>query len=153
MITCRRLAKDDIEEVRDLICRTIDISYRDAYPPEAIAFFKEYHSLDSIRRDAVDGTTLVGLQDDTIVGTGSLLMGEVKRVFVDPPHQGQGIGRAIMEALIAEARRTGLGMLSLDSSLVSRGMYEHLGFRFVRDGRHDLGNGLTLDYFLMTLEI
>ena len=152
-IKCQKMGKDDINEVRGLICRTIDISYDQAYSPQAIVFFKEYHGLDSIKRDAGQGTTLVAFVDQKIVGTGTLLDGEIKRVFVDPEFQGRGIGRELMLSLIAEARGQELRSVSLDASLVSRGMYEHLGFRFVRNGRHDLGNGLALDYYLMTLDL
>lgn len=154
MITkCRKLGRNDVNGVRALICQTIDTSYRLAYSPQAIAFFKEYHSLDNIKRDAGQGLTLVAIMDGQIVGTATLLDGEIKRVFVDPKFQGQGIGRELMLSLITEARAQGLRSVSLDASLVSRGMYERLGFRFLRDGRHDLGNGLVLDYYLMALDL
>jgi GNAT superfamily N-acetyltransferase len=147
------MGPDDVDDVRVLICRTIRISYQRAYSPQAIAFFEDYHSLDNIRRDARQGTTLVAFMEKAIVGTGTLLDGEIKRVFVDPEHQGRGVGRELMMSLIAEARTQGLRSVSLDASLVSRGMYEHLGFRFLRNGRHDLGNDLVLDYYQMVLDL
>jgi GNAT superfamily N-acetyltransferase len=149
----RRMEERDILDVRELVCRTIDVSYRGAYSAQAIAFFKAYHSADNISKDTERGHALVATAGGRIIGTGTLLDGEIKRVFVDPEMQGQGYGGALMRALIAEAKAEGLGSVSLDASLVSRGMYEHLGFRFVRDGCHDLGDGLTLDYTVMTLDI
>jgi GNAT superfamily N-acetyltransferase len=88
-----------------------------------------------------------------MVGTGTLVDGEIRRVFVDPEHQGRGVGRGLMERLIERARTEGWTVATLDASLVSRSMYEHLGFRFVREGRHDLGAGLSLDYTVMALDL
>jgi amino-acid N-acetyltransferase len=51
--------------------------------------------------------------DGTIVGCGSLKiysreLAELAALAVDPVHQGGGVGRALTEALIAEARAAGL---------------------------------------------
>lgn len=51
--------------------------------------------------------------DGAIVGCGSLkiysqALGEIAGLAVHPDAQGQGVGRAIMETLIAEARASGL---------------------------------------------
>lgn len=149
----RIMSEDEVEAVGELVRRTVDVSYRNAYSAQAIAFFKEYHSRQSIERDAASGTTLVAFREGVLVGTGSLVDGEIKRVFVDPDHQRLGIGRGLMERLIERARSEGRGRATLDASVVSRAMYEHMGFRFVREGRHDLGDGLFLDYTVMTLEL
>jgi GNAT superfamily N-acetyltransferase len=149
----REMDKEDVGAVRGLVCRTVDVSYRGAYSPRAIAFFKEYHSPQNIERDAISGTTLVAFRDGVLVGTGTLVDGEIKRVFVDPEHQGRGIGRGLMERLIERARKEGRATATLDASLVSRSMYEHMGFRSIREGRRDLGDNLSLDYTVMALDL
>jgi hypothetical protein len=58
-----------------------------------------------------------------------------------------------MRVLISQGRTQGLQSISLDSSIVSLRMYEHMGFQRVRDGSHDLGGGLTLDYTMMTMDL
>ena len=149
--TIRRMDRADVTEVRDLVCRTVDISYQVAYHPDAIAFFKQYHSKSSIDQDIILGYAVVAIVEGRLVGTGTLLNGEIKRVFVDPAEQGRGHGGSIMRVLIAQAKAEGLRTVTLDASTVSRAIYEHLGFRPVRDGSHDLGGGLTLDYTQMAL--
>lgn len=56
---------------------------------------------------------------------------EVKRVYVDPNYQGKGIGRALMEVAIADAKAFGYEQLYLDSLKRlgnARRLYEKLGF-------------------------
>lgn len=57
--------------------------------------------------------------------------GEVKRLYVLPRHRGRGIGLALMERLIAEARQIGYARLLLDTLPMmasARRLYAQLGF-------------------------
>ena len=49
-------------------------------------------------------------------------------LFVEPTHRGQGIARAIMQAVIAQARHWGARRISLHASDEGRAMYAALGF-------------------------
>lgn len=56
---------------------------------------------------------------------------EVKRMFVDPAHRGRGVGRALMERVIAEARVRGHDVLrlgTLDDMAAAQALYASLGF-------------------------
>lgn len=76
---------------------------------------------------------------DTLVGCGSLRRiredaGEMKRMFVAPPARGTGLGRALFEKRIAEARRMGLKWLYADTVKGNRPMlnlYEKSGFEYI----------------------
>lgn len=65
--------------------------------------------------------------------------GEVHDVVTDPNHQGKGLGRMLMERLIADARSQGMKKLTLTSNpdnpnrSVARQLYQKLGFTD-RDG-------------------
>lgn len=76
-----------------------------------------------------------------IVGTAAVRrlepgLGEVKRMWLRPQCQGQGLGRRLMERCIAEARRLGLRRLRLDTQRRMRAaiaLYRAFGFREVAD--------------------
>jgi GNAT superfamily N-acetyltransferase len=56
---------------------------------------------------------------------------EMKRMYVKPSHRGRGIGRALCEALLQEARERGYRMMKLDSEpgfLPAIGLYRKMGF-------------------------
>jgi GNAT superfamily N-acetyltransferase len=59
-------------------------------------------------------------------------LGEVKRLYVQPAHRGEGWGHRLAEALIAEARTIGYRELKLDTLEWmggARKLYMKLGFR------------------------
>jgi N-acetylglutamate synthase-like GNAT family acetyltransferase len=74
------------------------------------------------------------LPDGAVVGTVGLEYGRgcglLRTAFIHPTHRGAGIGRVLVAALLAEARRAGLRRVYLFST--SAGAYwERLGFRRV----------------------
>jgi GNAT superfamily N-acetyltransferase len=94
-----------------------------------------------------DATVLVAEQDGVVAGVASLwlrprlnwvtLEAWVPDLFVDPAYRRLGLGRALLEACAAEARRKGCHRLSLDSGhqrAEAHLLYEDLGF--VHAGRH-----------------
>ncbi len=58
-------------------------------------------------------------------------IGEVKRMYVDPAWRGNGVGRVLMETLIARARALGyhhLRLGTLSEMSAARSLYASLGF-------------------------
>lgn len=82
------------------------------------------------------GRLLLALVDGAPVGCVALRphddkTGEMKRLFVQPAHQGRGLGRQLVETVTAEARAIGYTSLRLDTlpSMPSAiRLYEALGF-------------------------
>jgi GNAT superfamily N-acetyltransferase len=55
-------------------------------------------------------------------------VGHVRHVVTDWRHQRQGIGRALMEAVLADARGAGVGRMECLSTLTAERFYASLGF-------------------------
>ena len=148
-ILIRKFHVDDLEIMKQLIDTTIAISYHGVYPQEAIDYFLLYHSADRIREDADRGCTFVAIAD-RILGTGTLLGSEIKRVFVDPSFHRNGLGTLLMETLEHEALHKGIRKVSLSASLPSKQFYDTLGYLTECKTFLPVEHGKRLEYFTMT---
>jgi putative acetyltransferase len=54
--------------------------------------------------------------------------GHIGRVYVSADHQRRGIGRQLLAAVVAEARRVGLARLFTEASITARPFFEAQGF-------------------------
>lgn len=76
-----------------------------------------------------------------VVGTAAVRVlepgvGEVKRMWIRPAHQGKGLGRPLMDACLAEARALGCRRLRLDSEdrlAAAVHLYRTYGFTEIPD--------------------
>lgn len=111
----------------------------------AITPEKSVHALDVDRLRSPDVTFWSAWIGDEIAGCGALKVldarrGELKSMRVADAFRGRGIGRAILEHLMAEARRRGLDSLWLETGstepfIPALRLYESAGF--VRCGPFD----------------
>ena len=83
------------------------------------------------------GRLLLAFRDDVAVGCVALravdgARCEMKRLYLRPGARGSGVGRALVERLLSEARAEGYGEVVLDtlpSMAEAQRMYERFGFR------------------------
>ncbi|MCG8695352.1 MAG: GNAT family N-acetyltransferase [Minwuiales bacterium] len=143
----RKFQESDIGPLQRLIHDTIDISYAEVYPPRAVEFFKEFHAEDKILARSRAGTILVVEEDGELVGTGSIVDGEIFAVFVHPKCQSGGRGKALMQRLEDQARAEGVVESELSVSLPSLKFYQRLGYEIVEERSRDLGEGQRLDFW------
>ena len=85
------------------------------------------------------GAYLIGFAEngEAACGGGIKALGdgvaEIKRFYVVPAFRGQGLARALLEALEAEARRLGHRTVRLDATTPTWPMYLSAGYREVSD--------------------
>jgi GNAT superfamily N-acetyltransferase len=145
----RAFQKSDLPPLKSLIHRTITACYPGYYGPEAVRFFLDYHSEQAIRRDAREGRTLVLERAGRVLGAGTLVGDEIKRLFVDPTFQRQGMGRRLVQRLEQTALAADVTVVTLDASLPSRAFYDRLGYATAEKASRFVEGGWRLDYFKM----
>ncbi len=143
----------DLAAVHRLIQETLAASYAAVYPPAAVAFFQRYHDQASLQHDATAGWAVVAECSGEVIGVGMLVGQEVRRVYVHPQRQQQGVGRRLYATLEQQARAEGLAKLELDASLASRHFWEGRGFRVASAESLTLEGGQRLDYYRMEKEL
>jgi predicted GNAT family N-acyltransferase len=114
-----------------------------AAQPIRYAIFLAEKNAQGIELDEVDPQCAHALAYDeggeSVVGTGRLLPdGQIGRLAVLPDWRRRGVGAAIIEALIEEARRRGYAEVTLSAPLQAAEFYRGLGFvaagRIVKEG-------------------
>jgi GNAT superfamily N-acetyltransferase len=127
------VSSDDVEAVRRLF-----VEYQESLGVD-LCFQGFDRELAELPGDYAppEGSLLVARAEDGIVACVALRRldpqtCEMKRLYVRPRQRGLGLGRALAEAVIAEARRIGYVRMRLDtlpSMNEAAALYEHLGFR------------------------
>ena len=125
-------AQEDLDAVRDLILAHVQVR---ATTPGV-----EYMRADALslpgRFSAPRGGLWLARAGETPAGCVALrpldeAAAEVKRMYVDPAWRGQGVGRALLLALIAGARVRGYSVLrlgTLQDMTPAQALYRSLGF-------------------------
>ena len=103
-------------------------------PPESV------HALDISKLQAPGIRFWGAWQGDTLLGCVALKqhssdMAEIKSMRTAPEARGQGIGRALLQFLLTEARQSGIKQLyletgSMDFFLPARTLYQSAGFHY-----------------------
>jgi GNAT superfamily N-acetyltransferase len=143
----RSFDEADLVPVQRLIHHTIDSRYAGVYPPQAVRFFKEFHSLDRILERHAVGEVLVVERDGDVIATGAIVAEEITGVFVHPEFQNRGIGGQLMDRLEDIAWAGGHAAAALSISLPSRRFYESRGYYVVESCSIDVGEKERLDYW------
>jgi ribosomal protein S18 acetylase RimI-like enzyme len=132
-----------------LIYGTIDACYSGAYSCEAIDYFKEYNNTESILNDILKGHFLILTCGEEIIGTGTLLGSNIRRIFIKPEYQNMGLGKRIMYELEKEALEEKVRVTDLHSSLTAHSFYTALGYRVQSEEVVQVKNGQNLRYYIM----
>jgi GNAT superfamily N-acetyltransferase len=107
--------------------------------PDAIAL-----PMDQIRR----GEVLVAETGSYIVGFAVVLQAggtaELDGLFVEPEHWRKGIGAALVDAAVHEARRMGLSLVTVTANPSAREFYEKCGFAVEGEAETRFGPALRM---------
>lgn len=106
------------------------------YPPHVIAAVAENFSPEKVAAQLTTRQAYVAVIDGAVVGTASLNGSVLRSVYVDPAHQGKGIGAQLMDVLEGLARSQSVAILSVPSSITAEGFYQKRGFVSIRDEFH-----------------
>lgn len=89
------------------------------------------------------GQVIVAELDARVAGFAAVVEGELDGLFVEPQLWGQGIGRAIVDAAIHQARREGLA-LGVIANPAAREFYEKCGFSLEGEEQTRFGSALRM---------
>ncbi|MGE8246770.1 MAG: GNAT family N-acetyltransferase [Stenotrophomonas maltophilia] len=123
----RTLMAADLEKASHICMAAFMGAVAQSLPDLGIETFARIASVEGFRaRMAQDNVMLAYAQEDRLIGIAELKEGRhVAMLFVDPAAQQQGVGKALMAAMIEQARAE---VLTVSASLSSVPAYERYGF-------------------------
>lgn len=132
----RKAKEDDLERIHDLLCRNFDEVLAKQHSERIINKYRTENSPENLANQLQWKTMYVADQNGEIVGTGAFAnMGvvgypkhTVSNLFVAPEKHNQGIGRAIFEQLLSDAKRSGGSDLHAKATAGSVGFFLKIGF-------------------------
>jgi GNAT superfamily N-acetyltransferase len=142
----RLATNEDAAAISHVVIGALRESNARDYPPEVISQVEQSFSSEAILRLLAQRQVYVATIDHHVVATASLDRDVVRSVFVDPHHQGHGIGRHLMATIQSAAVNAGLTVLRVPSSITAEGFYVKLGFRKVRDEFHDAERTIIMEH-------
>jgi putative acetyltransferase len=130
MVTLRPFRRDDAPALLALFRDTIRrVNRRDYSPAQVAAWASE--DIDTVAWFGRFTGRFVPVAEEAgrPVGFAELEShGHIDRVYVSAEHQRRGIGRQLLAAVMAEARRVGLARLFTEASITARPFFEAQGF-------------------------
>ena len=129
----RTATRDDAPAISRVIIAALRESNAQDYSQEIIDLVEQSFSPAALLQLLTQRRVYVATIERRIVATASLDREVVRSVFVDPPHQGTGIGKKLMETLESVAINESLQRLRVPSSITAEGFYASLGFEKIRD--------------------
>src|SRR5689334_1573496 len=122
MTHIRLYSPDDAHALLALFRDTIRrVNSRDYTPDQVRAWASDEIDPEAWKQRFEDRFVLVAEEGERPVGFAELEEeGHIGRFFVSADHQRKGIGRALLEELVEEAKRSGIERLFVEASITSR---------------------------------
>lgn len=80
---------------------------------------------------------------------------KIHKIYVLPNLQGKGVGKALIDFAVKEARKYGDQFLTLNVNRYNKalGFYEHLGFSISKVENIEIGKGFLMEDYVMTMAL
>jgi N-acetylglutamate synthase-like GNAT family acetyltransferase len=132
-VEIRRATLTDADGISRTVIRTLRETNAQDYAPEIIDAVVFNFTPERVTSLIENRQVYVAMVCGKIVGTASLQGSVVRTVFIDPDHQGKGIGSRLMDTIESVAQAKSISSLSVPSSLTAEGFYKKLGYNPVRE--------------------
>ena len=78
----------------------------------------------------------------------------LSKLYLQKSSRGNGFAHSMIDFVKNEAKAAGLRAIELNvnKNNISKYIYEHLGFRLIRDEKNDIGHGYFMDDYVYRLE-
>ena len=150
MVTIREYVEADAEALLNIHYHTIrNVNIRDYSQEQIQAWAPEDFDLSVWQKRMKGLSPFVAVIDGLIVGYTDLQPnGLIDHFFCHYKHQGQGVGKALMEYVFNLGNQRGVKRFYSEVSITARPFYEHFGFKVAQEQEMEV-RGQKLKNFVM----
>jgi len=161
----RKATLADVARIREVAELTWPATYSEIISAEQIAYMLNWmYSEEKIAATISDEKQdfLVLEMNGEIVGFSGIEhnyqnkpITRIHKLYVLPSTQGTGAGKALLNAVVEEAKANNSTLLHLNVNKGNKAVsfYKHLGFEVAEEEVLDIGNGYVMDDYIMTKKI
>ena len=162
MFEIRHATVSDIPALRDLVFKVWPQTYATILPQDKIDYMLELmYSEASLKKQMESGADFIFIDNDSEpVGYASYQemdpgIFKLHKLYVLPSQQGKGTGRYMVDYIIDKIKKQGATLLELQVNHGNRArfFYEKIGFTIREEIDLDIGQGFTMDDYIMEIKI
>ena len=163
----RKADIEDIPAIRQMADVAFRQTYREILSPEQMEYMMEMmYSEGALRRQMgpecnvfyiEDGKCYASVRYDGRTEDGRDRF-HLEKLYVMPEFQAAGLGRALFDRIVEEARLAAAGKpfrleLNVNRNNPALGFYEHIGMRRDRSGDFPIGGGFYMNDYIMAIDL
>ncbi len=147
-MTIRRAYKDDAIQLWNLRTKAITNISDYFYNKNDTRKWAEQPMFEAFKEVIINNFYLVNEDENAKIIAGGFLdlqNKSIEAMYVDPDHQGLGLGKMILTQLLEEAKRQDFKEVSLSATLNAEPFYLSVGFIRLKKSLYNFKDGRTLD--------
>jgi GNAT superfamily N-acetyltransferase len=100
---------------------------------------------------AMDNRRNVGFASYFVIDSNDLTAYKLQKLYINPDQQGKGIGKKLIDFIIADIKPKGAGSLELNVNRFNNAtqFYKKIGFGIIREEDIDIGNNYFMNDYVM----
>ena len=166
MTDIRKVGTESIATIRSLAILTWQTAYKDILTPEQMNYMLDrIYSPASLRQQITElgHQFVIIFHENVAAGFASYCpkteatptVYRLHKIYLDPALQGKGLGFALMNFVLNEAKSAGATDLELNVNRqnATQAFYKKLGFTILREEDIDIGNGYFMNDYVMSLQL
>lgn len=166
MIIVKKTAEECIPAVQELVQLTWPVTYGPILEPKQLDYMMQLiYNTQALKEQiykkghqfllATENNEPVGFASYSVKSNTDPATYRLHKLYIDPIQQGKGIGKLLLDFILADIKPIGVANLELNVNRFNKakGFYEKLGFIIIGEEDIDIGNGYFMNDYVMNLKI
>ena len=165
MIIVKKVGEESIPAIQELAELSWAVAYAAILPPHQMVYMLDlFYSTAALQKQMQEGHQFILATDNNeAVGFASYSpkmkvdskVYRLHKIYIDPNQQGKGLGKILLDFIIADIKPSGATDLELNVNRSNKalGFYQKLGFVIKLEEDIDIGNGYFMNDYVMNLAL